>query len=258
MISIIRSFLKDKKLNYIYIGLIVILLLIVYVFIIIESYYKFYINETWGILEENRGYILEENIQETVNDLIKKIEIENVTKLDDGGYYVVLKNYDDTERFLSYLNNNNIIGYLKETTTQTELELFKNHIKLFAFFKYISLIITFIVVLLIFKAICSSEEKNISLLKAVGYKKRLILIILMLKCILLALVGIMMSCIIISLLKLVGFTADVMFFIYLRQLKILDFINISIVVFIPLIVVILYYSIKFKKINILGERSMLS
>ncbi len=257
MKEIILSFFRNKKLNIIYISSMIILLLIVYIFSLIQNYYIYNINNVLGSLEENRGYIIEDSRKILIDNLKKIIDIEKVEpNYDDNttiqSYYVVIKNYEDTEKFQKYLNENEAEAYLKETTKMYEIEVLKKNSTLFNILKNLSIVVSLIALYFVIKNLCLTEQKNIAILKVLGFNKAKIISVLFFRLLILLMISIITT-ILIEYIIHFGYLLfnEKILRNYLKNFSIISNFKLCLFSFISLIINIGYLNLKINKINTL-------
>jgi hypothetical protein len=94
-------------------------------------------------------------------------------------YYVLVDSYKNVLKVQDYLLEHGIDSELYDTSGLLEIEKLEKDRQLFKYVLYVSLISLFIVLYMIIKNIFLSEEKNIAILKAIGYKTKDICLIIL-------------------------------------------------------------------------------
>ncbi len=255
MTNVIIPFLRDYKMNLIYIFLFIILILIFNIFGIIKDYYSYNINNVFGALEENRGYIVNTDNVSIIKDIQNNFEIEKIEEISNNfmntnGYYVVLKKYNDVNSFQKYLDYKNIIYYLRESSKSIEISILKKNYNTFSILEIMSIILVTLGIFFLNKNLLINEEKNISLLIVLGYKKINLYIILFLKIILLLTLSIFMSNLLLIFFKIsYYFIKNNILKNFLYDLNALKYFKRDFIIFITLIANFVCF--KIRKLNVL-------
>lgn len=256
--NIVASF-RNKKINIINILLLSILLLILCIFFLIYDYYEYNLNSVYGAYEENRGYILENNDNinnNLINDIkknfnIEKLEINYSEDKNIDNYYLVIENYEDSQRFNDYLNNKNINFYLRNTNKYSEIEILQRTLSNFKIYKTIVDIIVVISIFIFIKSIYDKEKPNYVLLKILGYKNYEIINISFWKIIIYYIVSLTLLILILIIFKFILFQTNLgyikYYFLSLKLLKLKNIIYLNFAI-VCLNNIILLLKLKYSKV----------
>lgn len=197
MFKIALMLLRNKKINFIYTLLFVILNLLISLFYISHIYHNYIYNICLNY-RENREYAiftLDKNIMSNIknNFAIENEEITTDALGQNIHYVILLKNGSDRSSFERYLENNNIEGHLANTEKLNELEKIENQVNMFNCFLIFILILSFIISLLLIKNIIINLKKHLFLLKALGYNRFQLNFILFLKLFIIILLSILVT-----------------------------------------------------------------
>ncbi len=254
MTNIIISYFRDKKMNLIYISLILILILIIYIFIGIKNYYIYSINDVFGLLEENRGYILENPNKDIIEELKKDIRIEKIEPYkinNESNYYVLLKEYKDTNDMLKYFEEENIRAFLKDSSKKYEIDIMKNNLNNYEIVINISILIFIITMYLIFRNVMLNEEKNSSILKLLGYNSKYISFFLFLRLIFLTATSVLISIVFLYVFHYIYFFInEEKLCLFFQNINYLPFLKINLYSILPLLLISFINIKNLKKINI--------
>lgn len=194
MSSILLSFLRDKKLNTIYILLFLLIIVVISIFELINSYYDYSIAKVFGKYIENRTYYIYDEDLEKMEKLKNSFNFTNA--YDDGhfGYTFILSDYNDTKELNKYFEKNEINALLDGNNPNNEkMDIIKKNQEVFNDIEKILMIVGLVLVIFILKNIFINEEKNIALLKIVGYGNIKLSLIFFLKCIIILFISFVIS-----------------------------------------------------------------
>lgn len=180
-------------------------------------------------------------------------EIAAKSNIDPVSYIALVKNYTSLNETISTLRNMNLSTELFDTTGQYEIDQLKKIERMSGYMIIISLFILIIMLSNIIKNIYYNEEKNISILKTVGFRDIQINLILFLRIILLIIIEF-------SILFIIYFILYGLFIIFNNH-GLIDFLNHTNIMFIFLktlfanvviaCIINIVYIKKIKKMNIL-------
>lgn len=259
MFNIIKSTFRNKKLNLIYIGLIMIIIVIVACFQTVKEYFDYTINYVYGSLEENRMFTVLNPSAEFLDTIKEEFMIsaimESTSYMDEESYNIVISNYSDKESFINYLKEHNISYYQDNFALTDSINAAQKSIDYFNTLELISMVILFCIMYYILENIYDSDTKNISILKVMGYKNRDNLKIIFLRVLALILIS--------TFLTIILFLIGKLSFIFITNKNIKDFIiylNIFKVIFpafiftiLVLIAKFLPYMFKIRKIDVFAS-----
>ena len=188
--------------------------------------------------------IYENNESNTINELYASyidINKENAVKK----YVILLCNAKDTDKVIEELRNFGCIVELINNSTQKELNIYKDLIAIVDMFIYGLLLINIIIVCLIIKLFFNNQNKNIVIMKTLGYPVKIIIFNIMKSMILIITLSFLISTFLIWLCTLYNN-------IFLPLNVLLSFIIIYLLVIIVLIVVVALYYKKIKQISVVA------
>lgn len=181
MSKIICSFFRNKKMNILYIFIFVLILVIISIFQIINDYYDYNISEKYGKNVEQRTYYILEEDKSKIEKLKKNFDFE-IFKYDGyNSYTCTLRSYKDTKSLIKYFEKNSINGILDGSVNTEEIELLRKNQSIYNVMQKILYVISFIVFNFILSNIYLNNQKDIALLKIMGYRNFNILILLLIR-----------------------------------------------------------------------------
>lgn len=185
MSNIIFSSYRQWKINVIYLFLFLMIILSVSFFRLAHNYLLYNLNYVFGTLEENRGYVLyteNEILVEHIQDefCLEKVEINYSFDIQDG-YYVVLDKYRDTNKFTEYLKKKDIAFNLFSNEGVNDIKIANKNIKIFNFLEIICIFIILVIMSYILENVFYNEQKNLAVLKTIGYRNVQIFLIIFCK-----------------------------------------------------------------------------
>lgn len=123
-----------------------------------------------GITDNNKAdvYLVEEEFQKIFNP-------------EPSSYYVLISDYKDVKKFINQMLDKGYIANLYNATSEEELNTLINLKNTYIGIMIAIILLIFFFLCIIVKNMLQYETKNIAILKAVGYKNRIISLIMLLR-----------------------------------------------------------------------------
>lgn len=253
MLNIIGSFFRNKKLNIIYSLLFIAVLTIIAILQMITSYMNYTIHNVYGGNVLNRTYYIYNGEENDIKEMTKKFAFEKVEKIDDENYEVILKNHSDTNKFLNYLDKNNINGTLDGNAPKEEIKIIERNLFIYNIVKIFLIITVMIIFTFIIKGLLSNDLKMVANLKIVGFKSRKIFEILFIRNTLIIGFSTIINLLTITLIKYSYiFFKDSLLISFIKSIDIINICGLGILIIVALVIInLLMFMINLKKCNLI-------
>lgn len=193
MSKIIYSFFRNKKINILYLSLFVLILIIISVFQIINDYYDYNIIEKYGKQVEQRTYYINEVDKSKIEKLKKNFDFEEFKYDGYNSYTCILRSYKDTNSLIKYFERNFINGILDGSANTKEIELLKKNQSIYNIMQKVLYVIAFIVINFMLSNIYLNNQKDIALLKIMGYRNFNIAVLFLIRLLIIILFSFLLS-----------------------------------------------------------------
>lgn len=224
MSKIICSFFRNKKVNILYISIFVLILVIISIFQIINDYYDYNIIEKYGKNVEQRTYYILEEDKSKIKMLKENFDFEKFKYDGYNSYTCILKSYKDTKSLIKYFERNSINGILDGSANTKEIELLRKNQSIYNVMQKVLYVIAFVVINFILSNIYLNNQKDIALLKIMGYRNFNIAIIFLIRLLIIMLFSFLLSLVLFYFLHFgYIFLDNSLLKSFLMQLNIFDF-----------------------------------
>lgn len=214
-------------------------------------------NKKISITIDNENYdlkIIDEIKDNNVHIYISKILFMSLPKLSIDYYTITFNNYLDLKEFDKEINKLGYRGNLKDNTQYEEIYILEKSNQTLKLLIYIEIFIIFIILNILVNNIFLNEERNMALLKVIGYKNQSILLYFILKLFTIFITSLLFTNFLFISIKIIfQYNNDTIFGNYIKTINILNISLVPSIIFLIILIlkVILSFN-KIKKMNIFG------
>lgn len=222
---------------------------------------EIYINENFSfnnssidllIKNENNHFQVKGRTNKTNADIFISKEIfEKYFKEDVDEYNIVIDHYYNKKKFEEYLDSKEIYDYGSDTTRLAEIDELERQEYILTIISFGINIISIILLYFVYKNILNNEEKDIALLKSLGYNQYQIIIYIIKELIIFAILTIILQYLLIYIIKLIATIKVNNLFCYISNIRITEYLLKEIIIIIIIYFIISIESlIKIKRLNV--------